>query len=142
MTILEVFAAIYSELLFPEAIPYALAALAFSAFSWFWHRSFHSSKQRQAIHIAMLLWLLNPITALIGAIFHFSGPTASRGVTFNEPASFAVGALLLLCAILGIVLVSVARGARINVVAAIVPVLFVQFWVSLISGCAIVGVCI
>jgi hypothetical protein len=142
MTTLEVFAAIYSEFLHPQLIPYALAALALTAFAWFWRKSFHSPKQRRAIHLALSLWLVGPVAALIGAFFHFDGPSTSRGITFNEPASFAVGALLPLCVVLGVGLILFGKGVRINVAMAIVPVLFVQVWVGLISGCAIVGVCI
>jgi len=142
VTTFDVFTTIYSVLLSPKVIPYALAALALTTFAWFWRRSFHSSKQRRAIHLALSLWLFGPVAALIGALFHFNGPAASRGVEFNEPASIAVGALLLLCVVLGIGLIAFARGARINVAAAIVPVLFVQFWVGFASGCAIVGACV
>jgi len=141
VTTFDAFTAIYSALLSPQAIPYALAALALTAFAWFWRRSFHSSKQRLAIHLALSLWLLGPVAALIGAVFRFNGPAASRGVAFNELASNAVGALLIISVVLGIGLILFAKGARINVAAAIVPVLFVQFWVSFVSGCAMVGAC-
>jgi hypothetical protein len=71
MTTFAVFTTIYSVLLSPKAIPYALAALALTTFAWFWRRSFHSSKQRRAIHLALSLWLFGPVAAFIGALFHF-----------------------------------------------------------------------
>jgi hypothetical protein len=77
-----------------------------------------------------------------GALFHFSGPDSLRGAVFNEPAAFFINSMFPLALVGTIILLSVGKGVRLNVAVSGTSLLFAQLFVWLISGCAVIGVCV
>lgn len=142
MTFLEVLGAIFAEFLHADALPYAVVIIVVFALSAFWRRRSRTEHQGKMVGASLLLWLSVPVTALLGAAFRFSGPSQERGVTYNEVGAILTASILPLVVLGSVVIVILAKGVRINVSGITGSLIFVQFWFSLIAGCAVVGVCI
>jgi hypothetical protein len=142
MTVLGVFVAILSQLFNAQSAPYFAIILVALLFSFFWRYKTRSRRQHQIVFASLLLWLVIPMSVATGALFHFSGPDSLRGTVFNEPAAFFINSMFSLALVGTIILLSVGKGVRLNVAVSGTSLLFAQLFVWLISGCAVVGVCV
>ncbi len=141
MTFLDVLGAIVAQFLHAEILPYAVVVTGVLVLGALWKRGNRTERQRKVVLASFLLWLSVPITALLGAAFHFSGPPQERGVTFNEVAAMLTASILPLVVLSSVVLVIFAKGVRLNVIGITGSLVFVLFWFSFLAVCAIVGMC-
>jgi uncharacterized membrane protein len=142
MTVTSAFVAIFSQLVNAKTAPYVATIFALVLLSFLWRYKARSKRQHQIVAVALLLWLVVPASVTAGALFHYSGPDNLRGVAFNEPAAIFIGAMFPLALIGTIILLAIGKGVRLNVAISGALLLFAQSCVLLISGCAVVGVCV
>ena len=141
MTARGVLLAIVGELASWEAAPYLVGVLLLLLFAYFWGRKAHGPRQRRFVHASLLLWCCVPLSILAGAMFHFSGSDELRGIAVVKPAAVFVVSLSVAAALGSVALLVIGAGARLNLAASSVGLLFAQFWAWLAAGCAIVGRC-
>jgi len=142
MTFMEVFAAIFSEFLYVEMMPYVVVVLVVPVVAYLHGRERRTTRQRRVVLVSVLLWLAVPVSGIIGAAFRFSAASNLRGDDFNQLGAMLSASILPTVAVASIFLIAVGSGVRANVAGLTLPLLFAQFWVSIIAGCAIVGVCL
>lgn len=142
MSGLEVLQAIVLEFANSKTVAYVVGMLALSAFCFFWRRNRHTRPQRRVVLVSLSLWLCIPASMLLAAAFHFSGPDSLRGIEFSQVAALLVASMLVLVFLGSLLLLVLGKGVRPNVLASSVALVFAQFWVGLVSGCAIVGRCV
>ena len=118
-----------------------LVVAALAAFAILFRRRSQTQRQRLFVKMALLLWLALPMAVITGALFAYSGPDSLAGIGFNPVAAAVTGFSFPLVALLGVTLIAIARGARLNVAALVIPLLPVQYLFGLGATCAVAGVC-
>jgi hypothetical protein len=132
---------IVEQLVTLETAPYLVGVLALGVGAFLWGRDRHTQSQRRVIAASIALWACIPASIMVAAIFHYSGPNDLRGVSYNEAAAVAVASIAAIAAFGSIALLAIGNGVRFNLAASGAGLVFAQFWVWLVSGCAVVGVC-
>lgn len=132
--------AITSTILGPEVQLLTALAVPLGVFALLHRRHLRTPKQRRLVVAALLLWCLVPASLLLGAAFAFSGQAQVRGIEFNEPAALTVWFSFGFAVVGAVVLVALGRGVRLNVLAAVCPLIPLLGIVCFSAVSAIVGV--
>lgn len=140
MGLVENLSAILGAIWGPVLQALVASAVPLGLFALLHRRHIRTPRQRALVVAALLLWCLVPLSLVLGAAFAFSGPAEMRGIEFNGVAALTAWLFWGFAVVAGLVLVALARGVRLNVLAAVAPLIPTLGLVCFSAVAAIVGV--